>query len=152
LLLCLGMIGFVALSPSLRAAEQETKTSPILVLRVKSIDNVLSDLKYVLNSAGQEQQVKEFEDQLNKALPKGFEGIDTKQPFGLYGKIEENLMESSVVALIPTTDEQALIAFAERLSGLKSKKEGDVYSFASEKLPVPIYVRFANQYAYVTVK
>jgi hypothetical protein len=149
----LALLGLAAIPDPVRAAADSAGTMPTLVVRVRSIDGLLSDFQYVARLAGREEEAKQLEGLLNsRAGPKGLEGIDTKRPLGLYGTLDANLTESSAVALIPISDQKA---FLELLAGFnfKAKKEDDgIYAVTPENLPVPIYFRFANGYAYATAR
>jgi hypothetical protein len=107
----------------------------------------------VANLAGREEEAKQLQGLLtSRAGPKGLEGIDTKRPLGLYGSIDANVMESTAVVLVPISDEKAFLNLLEGFN-FKVKKEADgIYSVTPEFLPVAIYFRFANGYAYATAR
>ena len=53
--------------------------------------------------------------------------------------------------MVPVADEKAFLEFLESFN-LKLQKGGDgVYSLAGQA-PVPVYLRFAHKYAYITIK
>ncbi len=54
--------------------------------------------------------------------------------------------------LLPIADQQDFLGLVEKLIGNKPEKDGDVYTANVEKIPFPVYFRFANKYCYVTVK
>src|SRR5262249_47662054 len=143
-----------AVTPSpIRAAADTAGTTPTLVVRVRSIDGLLGDFQYVANLAGREEEAKQLQGLFKSRVgPKGLDGIDTKRPLGLYGSLDANVMESTAVLLIPISDQNAFLGLLEGFN-FKAKKEDDgVYSVMPENLPFPIYLRFANQYAYATAR
>lgn len=151
-ILILAGLSLVALPSPVRAAAQDAAV-PTLVVRVKSIDSVLEDVKFLAAIAGQKDQAQQQLDQaLKTVLPNGFEGIDTKRPLGVYGRVDESLLDSSAVALVPVTDNKAFLALIERVTKVKPKQEGEYYVIAPEGAPLSVYMRFANKYAYATIR
>lgn len=128
-----------------RAADAKD-AAPAFTLQIRSLDRVLEDLKYLATLAGKEEEAKQIDGFVKARMgPKGLEGIDTKRPLGMYSVLKRNVN----VGLIPIASEEALLGLLESLN-IKAAKEGDVYAVTPENLPVPIYLRFANGYAYVT--
>lgn len=148
----LALLGLAAIPCPTRAADTPA-TTPTVVVRVRSLDGLLGDFQYVAKLAGHEEEAKQLEGLLkSRAGPKGLEGIDTKRPFGFYGTLDANVMESSAVVLLPISDEKAFLTLLEGFN-FKAKKEDDgIYAVTPENLPVPVYFRFANQYAYATAR
>jgi hypothetical protein len=144
------LLAFVVLAVPVRAAEPAR--SPTLVVRLNSIDDMLSDVRYLAQAAGKGEEARQFEG-LVKAFsgPKGLEGIDTTRPIGVYGRLDANLPQSEVVVLLPVADEQTLLALIQRV-GVKTEKQGDVYKVDVPNAPFAGYFRFANGYAHVTVR
>jgi hypothetical protein len=149
----LALLSLVAIPASIRAGADAPADTPTLVVRVRSIDGLLSDFQYVANLAGREEEAKQLEGLFKSRVgPKGLEGIDTKRPLGLYGTLDPNLTESTAVVLIPVTDQKAFLGLLEGFN-FKAKKEDDgIYSVTPEQIPFPVYFRFANNYAYATVR
>ena len=54
------------------------------------------------------------------------------------------------MALVPIASEETFLGLLDSLNVKASKEEGGIYAVTPENLPVPIYLRFANGYAYVT--
>jgi hypothetical protein len=155
--LVLALFGLVTSPDSSRLAAADTATPPAVVMRVPSIDGLISDLKYLAGLAGRETDAKRLDDQIKKALPKGFVGIDTKRPIGAYLILdaEGNLGDITGALLVPIADEKGFLGFLEGINAkLKLRKgEDGVYGTTSEEMgEVPVYLRFAQGYAYVTIK
>jgi hypothetical protein len=151
LLSCLALVGLVALpAPTpLKAAESAT---PSLVVRIKSIDTLIADIKTLATLGGAEEQAKQIDGILKAKIgAKGFEGIDPKRPLGMYGTLTGNLIDASAVVLVPIADEKTFLDLLERLNVNVEKGKDGVYTVATG-LPIPVYFRFANKYAYVTAR
>lgn len=147
------LLALVSIPGPARAGADAAATTPTLIVRVRSLDGLLGDVQFVAGLAGRGEEAKQLRALLeSRAGPKGLEGLDTKRPFGLYGTLDANLVESAAVALIPISDQKAFLGLLENLS-FKAKREADgIYAVTPENLPVAIYFRFANQYAYVTAR
>lgn len=147
LLICL-----VGPLPVLRA--QETPTRPTVILRINSLDNLIADARYLAELAGKDEQAKQAEKMLRSfGGDKGFAGIDTKKPLGLYGKVGPNGIDSEVVVLLPVVDDKTVLEQLAKFNVKATKGDDDVYEVA---LPGPLnfsaYFRFANGYAYATIR
>lgn len=132
--------------PSTRAAD------PAVEVRLKSVDVLLSRFEYLGGLAGKGEEAKQFVG-VAKAFTnaKGLEGIDPTKDFGFYAAITPDVVDSPAVLLVPIKDEEAFLGlFANRI-GLAPKKGDDgVYSLDVPMVPMPVFFRFANGYAYVT--
>src|SRR5258708_4025056 len=84
--------------------------APSVVLRVQSIDELIANFKYLAHIVGRDEDAKKAEDWLMAQTgPKGLEGIDTKRPLGAYAIVKEDLASSTVVVLIPISDEKSFL-------------------------------------------
>ncbi|HLJ94982.1 MAG TPA: hypothetical protein VKU02_17535 [Gemmataceae bacterium] len=149
--LSLALLGLAILIGPIRAADDTS--APTLVVRVRSIEGLLNDIKYVATLAGRGEEAKQLEGLISSRMgPKGLEGVDIKRPLGLYGTLDANLVESTAAVLVPISDQKAFLGLLEGF-GFKAKKEDDsIYSVNVENLPFPVYFKFANQYVYVTAR
>jgi hypothetical protein len=129
----------------------DSKAVPTLVVRIRSIDDLLQEVKYLGGLAGKESDTKKLDDVVKKKLPGGFAGIDTKKPIGFYGKLDENLLDSSAVAMVPVSDEKAVLDLLKQFH-LEATKEDDGGYVVNHDNGPPVYFRFASGYAYVTVR
>jgi hypothetical protein len=140
-------------------ADDEAATAPTLLVRIKSIDGLMADARYVAALAGQEEQAKQVEKMLPAFLgPKGLAGtgIDTTKPIGVYGILDPQLPNSQVVVMIPVSDERTFVETLKTLSGLVpgsnvsiEKGKDGVYTITSQA-PVEGFLTIADGYAYVT--
>jgi hypothetical protein len=156
---CWALLGLLLLPAAARpdgnkqgADEKGRHPRPTLVLRVRSIDTVLNNIKLFARLTGKE----EFGDQINELIkqrvgPNGLEGIDTARPVGLYGDPSEALPGVAAVAMIPIADEKAFLSLLENLNYKAEKNKDGLYVIQPESLPgVSVGIRFAHKYAYVT--
>src|SRR5258708_6911114 len=151
-----GMVMLLLIAdPAPLRAEDVKKSKPGVVVRIRPIGELLEDIKFLakVNQLGDEG------DQLEgiikaKVGDKGLEGIDMKRPLGLYGDVGAAGIDSTVVVLVPVTDEKAVLALLENINIKADKGENDVYTIQIEKVPVPVpvYLKFANKYAYITAQ
>jgi hypothetical protein len=127
---------------------------PTLVIRVNSVERLVADARYLVERAGREDQAQQFEKLLrSRTGVDGLGGIDPRRPFGLYGKLGPGGAEDSeAVLMLPVADEKALLDTLEKVNLKADKGEGGLYTIEAEKVPFPVYFRFANQYVYATLR
>jgi hypothetical protein len=134
-------------------------SGPALVVQVQSLDELVNRVKATLKAFVPEQMYQEFErNALPNLDPKKLPGIDPKRPFGVYGTIDAGILKgdfsnSHAVALIPVTSEQEFLALIERHANLKAEKQREegLYAIIIPNSPVPVFLRFQKQYAYVSL-
>jgi hypothetical protein len=151
-----GLLALPLVARSAPETKADTKpAAPSVVLRVQSIDELIANFKYLAHIVGRDEDAKKAEDWLMAQTgPKGLEGIDTKRPLGGYAIVKEDLASSTVVVLIPISDEKAFLELLEKQATdkkitLEKGKDG-VYNIDINGLPTTIYFRFAHKHAYVT--
>jgi hypothetical protein len=133
--------------------DKPAKDAPGLIVRIKSIDGLLSDFDYLAKIAGKEEEAKQARKMLENRIGKdGLAGFDTKRPMGFYGTVGPAVVDSTAVAMIPVADEKAVLSLLENLNAKAEKGDDDVYVVQPEGSRVPVYFRFANEYAYVTAQ
>jgi hypothetical protein len=148
--LCLTAVPSVARPAPAPAGDAKNK--PGVVVRVQSLDDLLANARYLAGFFGAEEQVKQFEALIKARIgEKGLDGFDPKRPLGLYGEIGPNGIDSLIVVVLPIADEKAVLGLLENLNLKAEKGKDDVYSLNLEQPPLPIYFRFANKHAYVTL-
>jgi hypothetical protein len=145
-------VSFVCLLalPQLATAQEKKGGPPTVVVRVRSVDTVIDNVKLVVSLAGRDNIAQQIEGLIKTKIgPKGLEGIDPKRPFGGYARFTEDFQVPAGVVMIPIADEKAFLGWLENLNVKASKDKTGLYTVKSD-LPVEIFFRFANQYAYVT--
>ncbi|MBI1913573.1 MAG: hypothetical protein HYS12_02275 [Planctomycetes bacterium] len=150
--LFVALLALTVLAAPVRSADDKTKT-PTLIVRVQSLDGLIADARYLATLAGREEEAKQAEAFLKQFTgEKGIEGLDTKQPMGLYGYLAGNLIDTQAVVLLPVADEQTFVALLKRLNLNPDKDKDGIYSVQLPRPNIPAYFRFANKYVYVTVR
>ena len=144
---CASFVCLLALPQAVSA--QEKKAPPTVVVRVRSVDTVIENVKLVVALAGRENIAQQIEGLIKtKVGPKGLEGIDPKRPFGGYARFSEELQVAGVV-MVPIADENAFLGLLENLNFKATKDKKGLYSVKTGT-GVEVYFRFANKYAYAT--
>ena len=146
-----GLLLLAAAPTLVRAADEK----PALVVAFKSLDGLISDAKYISELAGKEEEAKQAEAMLKNLLGdrKGLEGVDPKKPIGLYARVNaDDPKNSEVVVLVPVVDEDALLNLLKKQDKIKVEDKADdgSYKVNIEGVPIPFFLRFANNYACVT--
>jgi hypothetical protein len=123
---------------------------PTVVVRFSSIDSLIDHVRFLASLAGQKDAARQIEGLIKqKTGDKGLEGVDSRRPFGFYGRVGKDLDDISGALLIPIADEKAFLNLLQNLNVQIAKGEGGIYSIKTNT-PVDAYLRFANKYAYVT--
>jgi len=147
----LALLG-LALAP-LTAQAADGDNAPSLVVRLRSIDGLLEDGKYVVSLLGKEEEAKQFDGFVRSLMGKnGLEGIDTKKPLGIYGTVGPNGFDSTGVLLLPIADEAVFLKFLDRMNVTAKKDDTGLYTAEIPKSPATVFFRFANNYVYATVE
>src|SRR6516164_1205852 len=152
LLAVFGVAVVIAVPAPVRCADAEKTKPPTAVVRLKSIDGLLDDFKYVAKHAGFAEEANQIDGFLKAFLGDKESAIDTKRPIGFYGAISDDVINSDGLILLPVGDEQAFVDLLGRFGFGAKKGKDDIYEGESTNIPipVPIYFRIANKYAYVT--
>jgi hypothetical protein len=125
--------------------------SPGVLLRVRSLDRLLGDLKHLAVVSGHEEVFRQLDGLLKvRGGGKGIEGIDPDKPFGLYGDIGPNGFDSTAVVLVPIADKNAFLDLLTRFGIRVEKGKGGLYNGRLPNIPFGLSLRFANGYAYLT--
>jgi hypothetical protein len=152
----LATIAAVLMGAGATQAQPAKQTEPTVELRLRSINDLLDKGEFIGGLAGQEEVVKGVK-ALLKALTKektGLEGIDPKRPFGLYGSLSADVVNSPIILMIPIADQERFLKMLkDRLDNVPEKaEEGTLKAFVP--FVNELYLRFANDYLYIgrTVK
>jgi hypothetical protein len=141
----------------IRAADKETPKSdkPAVLLRLAALDHLRGNLRYLAEVVGETEKAKQLDELIKSKLgEKGLQGLDVTKPIGAYGWIGSFGIDSKAVILVPIADKKSFIdLLSDTLDAKPEKGDEDVYTMNVEKpLPVSIYFRFANGYAYITAR
>jgi hypothetical protein len=149
---CGALLGLLVVPMAARADEAKPET-PMLVLRLRSIDTLIDNGKLLARLAGKEDLGNQVEGLIKARLgPGGLEGIDTRRPIGVYANISDDLSEPAGVVMVPIADENAFLSLLENLSFKAEKKKDGLYIIQQEVIPLRVGFRFAHKYAYFSVQ
>src|SRR5262249_6213740 len=115
-------------------------SAQVAVVTGKSVEEVSADFKYLAPILEQESIVKQVEAFIQeKTDGKGLDGVDTKQPFGVYVNWPDKTNDLSpwnfpVVYFVPVTDEKRFVELLQKLQFQPQKAEEGLY-----QLSVPGY-------------
>src|SRR5438067_297303 len=114
---CFGLLAALALAlaPAARAGDKPAD-EPTVVIRVKSLDAVLNDLKVLATLLGREQDAQKVQDLVRATVgAKGLHGMDLQRPVGIYVRFGKELEDINGAILVPVADQQAFLAALENL-------------------------------------
>jgi hypothetical protein len=145
--------------PMVARSADTRETSPAIIIRVDSINNLIEDAKYLAELAGLKDKVDEGLKAIQATIKnsKLDKAIDFSRPLGMYGIVNpDNLLDSNAILLLPVADEKILLDLLANF-GMTPEKGGDgVYMVQPPRgnpafplPPVPIYLRFTNKHVYV---
>lgn len=145
----LAILCVVAVPSMMRAQDA---SPPTIVVRVRSLDAVIDNIKLVVALAGKENVAEQIEGLIKTKIgADGLVGIDPKRPLGGYVRLSKELEVPAGAVMIPIADEKAFLGLLENLNLKVTKDKKDIYSVSLKPaVPVDIAFRFANKYAYVT--
>jgi hypothetical protein len=126
---------------------------PAITVRAQPIEKFLDDARFLSEKFGKPAAAKEFETTIAHAI--GVDdlsetGIDRTKPVGVYVIPDADIAKSAVVFMLPVADTKALLGFVGKFEVKAEKLAEDFYSLAMPQFPLPVFVRFAQGYAYVT--
>jgi len=145
------VLGAFALACLLVAARPAQAQLAVVTLR--SLDAVMEDARYVLTLAGQEETARQL-DGIIAAFTggKGFQGVDTKKPLGIYVDLpKDGGLEPPAVLFVPVTRPADLLDLLKALNVPVGEPNKGVHSV---DLPTgqTFYLKFENEHAYLTNK
>ncbi len=143
---CLGMAG---------TAPAQKDAGPALEVRVRSVSDLLDKAEYLGGLVNQTEAARQGAALVRGMADakKGIEGIDPARPFGLYGSVTPNVVDSPVVLMVPVADEESVLNLLTTRFNLDPKKADDgSYQVKVPNVPVPVFFRFAHKTLYVTAQ
>lgn len=161
-LFCMSAVAIALFAPAAWAQEKKSDTTkkaagPAVLVRVQSIDELLKTGDYIRTLLPEEtgEQIKQGIDFIRSVIDdkKGLEGVDVKNPIGAYITFGQEFEGTPpVVVLIPIADQDTALEALKTRLGLEVEKEKDgSFKTNVQQIPFPIYFRFANNYAYLTI-
>lgn len=148
LLMAVLVVGAMAV-PAPAAAQNK----PTIVVRFASVDAITAKGQYLAKLVDEADRFDLVVDFLKGFTGKGgVDGLDPKKPFGLYGKLGPAGIDSEVVVLAPIKDVAAFLAFLKKSNVPVEKQKDGLFKVDVPNSPFPGYLRFANGYAYFTLR
>jgi hypothetical protein len=140
------VVGLMAAVPARTLAQAD---EPSVVIRVKSLDTVLQNLKLLASIVGREDAAQDIQGLIKaKVGAKGLQGIDLARPVGAYVRFGKAIEEINGAVLVPVADEQAFLTLLENLQLNPTKGKGGIYTL--QALNIELYLRFSKNYAFIT--
>lgn len=139
-----GMLAALTLILSAAPARAQ-QAKPALIVSLASIDNLLSDIKYVTKLVGEDGAGAQIEGAAGPIL----QMLDTTKPTGIVVNFDAAQQPSGLIFL-PVKNFEGILQMVEGLAGIKPKDAGDgVLEFPA--LPgVSIFAKNANGFAFVS--
>jgi len=133
-----------------RAGDDDKSAPPALVVRIRSVDTVIENVKQIVALAGRENVAQQIEGLIKTKIgPNGIEGIDLKRPFGGYARVGSDFSDIMGAVMLPIADEKAFLSLLENLNLNITKDKTGLYTVKTPA-PVAVYFRFAHKYVYVS--
>ncbi len=137
------------------AAPAADPPKPAVEVRLAPVADLGPAVGYVFTILGQEETGKNVVGVLKSLAdaPELAFGLDLKQPVGAYAVLADKVEESTVVLMLPVTDEKAFLAALKDKANLDVKQDAKsgTYSFDLPKFTT-VFLRFADGYAYLTLR
>ena len=134
----------------IRAAENSKAQPPLLTVRVRDLQGLANDLQYLAKAAGMEKEAGQIDDFYRAAIVD--KGVDVKRAWGGYGRLGDELTDSPVVVMLPVSDQNAILKLLAQFKIATEKGENGIYKLEVPGVSLPVFLRFKNKYAYVTIK
>src|SRR5579864_1395920 len=88
---CTALLILLAIPNGARVQDNKS-TPPTIVVRIRSVDTVIENVKLLVSLAGRDNIAQQIEGLIKtKVGPKGLEGIDPKRPFGGYARFTDEV-------------------------------------------------------------
>jgi hypothetical protein len=144
------LVGLLAAVPGVHSGKKPAADEPTVVIRVKSLDTVLQNLKLLSTLLGREKAAEDIQGLIKaKVGSKGLQGIDLDRPLGAYVRFGKELDDLNGALLIPVSDQAAFVTLLDNLGMRPSKGKDGIYTLQTQQ-NIELYLRFANKYAYVS--
>jgi hypothetical protein len=129
---------------NVQAQGQPGKAEPTIEIRLRSVDDLINKAEYVSGLVGKDELVK----QARQIVKQVIQGIDTKQPIGLYVNLTSDVVNSPFTVMIPVGDKESLLKLLkDRLDATPEKDDGTFKG--AVPLINEVHMRFANDYLYI---
>lgn len=134
----------VVLVPTAPMWAQDAK--PIAVLAVEPLDDLMEDMTYLTEAAGQAEAVGDMKEAFQQAT----QGMDTKRPMGVMVTVADD--EPVPLAFLPVTDLAKLLESADATDLFESEDLGNGMYKVSRPLMEPMMLKVSGDWAFVAQK
>lgn len=151
-LISLSAICFIAAPNSAAPVPAGPAGTPTLMARLQPVNKLLDDAKFLAAKFANEKFAAKLEGEIASKLgvtSLDDTGIDRSKPCGLYVFLDADLPQSTAVVMLPVANSKSLLEFVGKFEAKAEKVEDELYSLAIPGVPLPVFVRFAQGYAYV---
>lgn len=129
------------------------EANPVLVGRIQPLAHFVDDAASLAEKFGKADAGKAIDAKIAHTL--GLDslkssGVDLQKPLGYYAFVGDDVRTSTVVAMLPVADRQAVLDLIGRFQIKAVSLGDDLYSLDIPEETLPVFVRFADGYAYVT--
>jgi hypothetical protein len=146
------LLGLMLILPAVAPAADDPAGKPAMIMSVASYEQLRANVFYLARLAGQDEAAVLLDAQIEAQAGDGLAGIDRKKPAGAYGWVGPHGDDSAFVLLVPVADQAAFIRLLEHFN-ITARLGGDgIYNANVERVPDPVFFRFADGYAYVTIR
>jgi hypothetical protein len=130
-----------------------SEASPVLFGRIQPLAKFVDDAATLAEKFGKADAGKAIDAKIAHAL--GLDslkssGLDLQKPLGFYAFVGDDVKKSTVVAMLPVVDRKAVLDLVGQYQIKAVSLGDDLYSLDIPEETLPVFVRFADGYAYVT--
>lgn len=131
-----------------RRAAADDQMKPIIVVSIASYQKILDDIGYVGKLSDNPDIAKNLEGMITLFTQgQGLAGLDKTKPWGLAASTDG--LSFQILGFIPVTDLKKLLDALGGLLGDPEKEDG-VYKLQAPVMPIPIYLKEKDGYAYLS--
>lgn len=144
------LFALLALVPT--APADDKVKAPTLVLRVKAVNDLLADARWMAEQAGRDEELKQAINLIKRQAEGkgGLDGLDLSKPMAVYGYLGPQGVDSVAVLMLPVADKDTLLATLKRFEIDTSKVKDGIYEAMPQGAKEPVFYRFGNGYVYAT--
>jgi hypothetical protein len=129
-------------------ASADDQMKPIIVVSIASYQKILDDIAFVGKLSDNPDIAKNLEGMITLFTQgQGLAGLDKSKPWGLAASTDG--LSFQILGFIPVTDLKKLLDALGGLLGDPEKEDG-VYKLQAPAMPIPIYLKEKDGYAYLS--
>ncbi len=136
------------LAGSASTAQAQGDMKPILIVSIAGYQRIMDDIAFVGKLSDSPDLAKNLEGMITFFTQgQGLAGLDKTKPWGLAASTDG--LSFQLLAFIPTKDLKKLL---DALSGILGdpEEENGIYKIQAPGLPIPLYIKEANGFAFIS--